>query len=197
MSVIDDSWRKTNKDSLSNIYGWRTGAHKKSLNNSWPYLEMMHAADPKSKSGSRSLEMANYPVRMLHAPSGRPWPWRRNLQHFFKSILFQCPSTWAELPGKRADDYENSSERAGIEKFSRRWLPHLLSQPRKLLMWKHQQRCYEFYTSWKRTTWKDSQQLTSPGSAIPIFILPQKCLHHVWQMSFQGRGRPSGRGKLW
>jgi hypothetical protein len=153
MSVIDNSWRKTNKDSSPNISGWRTGGHKRSINNSWPYSELTHAADPKSKSGSRSLEMASYPVRMLHAPSGRPWPWGRNLRHFLKSILFPVPEYLSRTSWQAHIRFRKLFRESWNWKLSRRWLPHFLSQPRKLLMLKHRQRCYEFDTNRKRTTW--------------------------------------------
>jgi hypothetical protein len=55
-------------------------------------------------------------------------------------------------------------------------------------MLKHQQRCHEFSTSRKRIIVKESQQVTSPDSNIPIPIRPQKCLHDRQHMSFQGRG---------
>jgi hypothetical protein len=45
---------------------------KKTIMNSPPHSELMQMAGPNSKSGSRSFETGTYPVRMLHAPGGRP-----------------------------------------------------------------------------------------------------------------------------
>jgi hypothetical protein len=54
-------------------YFWmKNWGSKRAIKNSWPHSELMHMAGPKSKSGSRSLETAIYPVRMLYAPGGRP-----------------------------------------------------------------------------------------------------------------------------
>jgi hypothetical protein len=53
---------------------------------------------------------------------------------------------------------------------------------KRLLVLKHQQRCDEFYQSRKRVILKESQQVTSPDSNIPI--PPQKCWHDRQHMSF-------------
>jgi hypothetical protein len=46
--------------------------------------------------------------------------------------------------------------------------PIFCPAPKRLLVLKHQQRCHEFYTSRKRINLKESQQVTSLGSNIPI-----------------------------
>jgi hypothetical protein len=49
-----------------------------------------------------------------------------------KVSFYQCPSTCAALPAERTDVFGNSSERTGVEKFSRRWAPHFLLPAQKV-----------------------------------------------------------------
>jgi hypothetical protein len=80
------------------------GLKKRYFKNSRPHSELTHTVSTKSKSCSRSLEMATYPVRLLPAPSGLPLPWGRNLQHFFKSVLLPVPEYLRSISDGRADD---------------------------------------------------------------------------------------------
>jgi hypothetical protein len=48
--------------------------------------------------------------------------------------------------------------RDGIEKFSLRRMPHLLSSSKTPLVLKHQQKCHEFHTSWKTAIVEESQR---------------------------------------
>jgi hypothetical protein len=86
----------------------------------------MRRVGPKLKPGPKCLETATYPVGMLRSPGGCPWPSGRNLRHSFKSVILPVPEYCAALSDEHADNHGNSSQRAGIEKFSRRWVPHFL-----------------------------------------------------------------------
>jgi hypothetical protein len=84
-----------------------------------------------SHTGRQSLSLGPQLVAFLQK---HPFARARVLaQHFLMSVL-----TIREM-----------LQRAGIKRFSRRWMPHFRSPFKELLVLKHQQRCHKFHMSWK------------------------------------------------
>jgi hypothetical protein len=99
-------------------------------------LELIQTAGPKSKSGSRSLETATHPVRIVHAPGGRPWSWAAICGISSEVSLCQCLTTYAALPDEGANNSGNSSERAGIENsLAALGAPFSVSRPKSCSCW--------------------------------------------------------------
>jgi hypothetical protein len=95
----------------------------------------------------------------------------------------QCPSNCAALSGEHEDDQGNSSERAGTGKFSRRWVPYFLAPAQNFACVEASTEMLRALRAAKITILKELQQVTNPGSNIPL--RPEKFLYDRQQMPFQ------------
>jgi hypothetical protein len=117
--VKSQSWTKPNRDLWLNISSSRDEAIKKSLPNYKPLLAVSLSPTRLSRDGSESSKMAiSHVTSILHKFLERyPFSSARAIWRHFRS----SPPTVKEILGREL----------GLKKFSRRWVPHVLSEDQK------------------------------------------------------------------